>query len=1198
MLSFTDRSHRRLLGRLPRVAAALAGAAILLLQAAAVGLPVLAADDAEVIRRVERAVQYELAAKDLPAFSIALVREEDVVWSAGFGHTDEQRTVPATADTIYRVGSVSKLFTDLAVMQQVEAGTIDLDAPVSKLLPEFRPQGEQAGQITLRQLMSHRAGLVREPPVGNYFDSAEPTLQETIASLNRTALVYPPGTRVKYSNAGVSVAGLALEAACGQAWDKEIDTHIFRPLQMTSSSFAVSGDRQSRLATGWMWTYDGRRFQAPEWSLGTGPAGNLYSSVNDLSRFLVCVLNDGAAGDGRVISQDSLQTMTTPVVDSEGRPQSFGLGFHIRQLDGLQQIGHGGAVYGFSTQLEAIPERKVGVVAVCALDGANGLVSRITEFALRCLIANQQQEPLPEYQTTVRIPPERAEELRGTWQSGERVAKVSELAGNVWLRSGTLRQELRALASSGDIVTDDVAGFGTPVRLADSGELRIGDTLYTRMPDQPPAASPADWDGLIGEYGWDHNTLYILEDHGKLTALIEWFFYYPLTQTGPDEFQFPGYGLYHDERLKFVRGPDGTARYVDAAEVRFERREVGTREGETFRITPVRPVDELRGEALAATPPVEQGEFRTAELVEVTSLDPTIRLDIRYATTNNFTGSVFYRQPRAFLQRPAAEAVARVQQNLKQRGLGLLIHDAYRPWHVTRMFWDATPASMKDFVADPSQGSRHNRGCAVDLTLFDLATGDPIQMVAGYDEFSARSFPNYPGGTTQQRWYRELLRRAMEAEGFAVYEFEWWHFDYRDWRSYRIGNQTFEEILATSAAVSGSGSDTLPEIQRMVIPVRIAGEEYAYDGQRCWVHARAGVTQDEAGNTTSVVLTTQPLQLSGSDVFFELHSMRSADRGATWSDLVPQPPFVRRRIDEQTEMTVCDFVPQWHTATRSLLGIGQTVWYRNNRVMDVRPRATAWAVFDPDAGRWSEWQELQMPDESRFANCGAGSSQRYDLPNGEILLPVYFKEPAEQQFHVTVLRCRFDGRHLEYVEHGNEMTIPVKRGLYEPSLTKCRDRSFLTIRNDDHGYVTTSRDGLHFDEPKRWTFDDGTDLGNYNTQQHWVTRRGDLYLVYTRRGANNDHVFRHRAPLFIARVDPDRLCVVRATEQVLIPERGARLGNFGVTRISDNEVWVTVAEWMQAPRPQLVIPVDNPRGADNSIFAARLTWPATASVSE
>jgi D-alanyl-D-alanine dipeptidase len=245
-----------------------------------------------------------------------------------------------------------------------------------------------------------------------------------------------------------------------------------------------------------------------------------------------------------------------------------------------------------------------------------------------------------------------------------------------------------------------------------------------------------------------------------------------------------------------MRDADGQATQVVAADVTFQRRAVGTRDGETFRITPVRPIAELRDAALAASPPPEAGEFRESDLVELTTLDPTLKLDVRYATTNNFTGTEFYRQARAFMQRPAAEALVRAHQRLKSRGLGLLIHDAYRPWHVTRMFWDATPEEFKDFVANPANGSRHNRGCAVDLTLYDLTTGVPIQMVAGYDEFSPRSFPGYPGGTSRQRWHRDLLRTTMEAEGFTVYEFEWWHFDYRDWKQYRIGNVTFEEIGA------------------------------------------------------------------------------------------------------------------------------------------------------------------------------------------------------------------------------------------------------------------------------------------------------------------------------------------------------------------------------------------------------------------
>jgi D-alanyl-D-alanine dipeptidase len=215
-------------------------------------------------------------------------------------------------------------------------------------------------------------------------------------------------------------------------------------------------------------------------------------------------------------------------------------------------------------------------------------------------------------------------------------------------------------------------------------------------------------------------------------------------------------------------------------------------------VKPVRPLAQIRNEALAATPPAENGTFRKNDLVELSRLDPSIHLDIRYATNTNFLGTPVYTQPRAFLQRPAAEALLRALQRLKPYAVGLLIHDGYRPWYVTKIFWEATPEEGKIFVADPSQGSRHNRGCAVDLSLYDLRTNQPIEMTGLYDEMSPRSFPDYPGGTSLERWHRDLLRWAMESEGFTVFESEWWHFDYKDWPEYAIGNIPFEKLNLAS----------------------------------------------------------------------------------------------------------------------------------------------------------------------------------------------------------------------------------------------------------------------------------------------------------------------------------------------------------------------------------------------------------------
>jgi D-alanyl-D-alanine dipeptidase len=222
--------------------------------------------------------------------------------------------------------------------------------------------------------------------------------------------------------------------------------------------------------------------------------------------------------------------------------------------------------------------------------------------------------------------------------------------------------------------------------------------------------------------------------------------------------------------------------------------QLGVAQEASFRITPVRPVDELRTEALKEQPPIEQGAFLKPDLVELVKLDGTIKLDIRYASTNNFLDTPVYTQARAFLQRPAAEALLRAHRELKAYGYGLIIHDGYRPWYVTKIFWDAVPDDKKIFVANPASGSMHNRGCAVDLSLYDLKTGKEVEMPSGYDEMTERAYSDYAGGTAEQRARRTLLRQAMEKQGFAVIPKEWWHFDYKDWKQYPILNLKFEDL--------------------------------------------------------------------------------------------------------------------------------------------------------------------------------------------------------------------------------------------------------------------------------------------------------------------------------------------------------------------------------------------------------------------
>ncbi len=213
-----------------------------------------------------------------------------------------------------------------------------------------------------------------------------------------------------------------------------------------------------------------------------------------------------------------------------------------------------------------------------------------------------------------------------------------------------------------------------------------------------------------------------------------------------------------------------------------------------FRIEPFRPLSELTPLAKRAVPPVEPGPFRPADFVRLSDVDPRLRLDLRYASTNNFLGTTVYPDAVALLQRPAADSLRGVQDDLERDGLGLVIYDAYRPWWVTWLFWEATPEAYRTFVATPSLGSRHNRGCAVDLGLANLSDGAILPMPSGYDEFTERAFTDYSGGSAESLANRDRLISAMHARGFVVYSAEWWHFDFVDWPRYAIENRSFDEL--------------------------------------------------------------------------------------------------------------------------------------------------------------------------------------------------------------------------------------------------------------------------------------------------------------------------------------------------------------------------------------------------------------------
>ncbi|MDD2474470.1 MAG: sialidase family protein [Dysgonamonadaceae bacterium] len=355
-----------------------------------------------------------------------------------------------------------------------------------------------------------------------------------------------------------------------------------------------------------------------------------------------------------------------------------------------------------------------------------------------------------------------------------------------------------------------------------------------------------------------------------------------------------------------------------------------------------------------------------------------------------------------------------------------------------------------------------------------------------------------------------------------------------------------------------------------------------------WFHPRAAAIPGYGNKGNPAVIMTIQKHLVVSDYYSGLYFMRTDNLGETWSKPIEIPELAWQYESDGTTVSVADVTPGWHEKSGKLIAIGIKVRYsKEGTQIFEKPRShdAAYTVFDPVTNLWTPWKMVHNIPEpnSKFYLVNPGCVQWLVKPNGNILLPVYFSGSHLEKSSVCVLECSFDGSTLTYLQHGNELSVDMGRGLGEPSLVLYKGTYFLTIRNDMKAYVSISKDGLNWDLPIPWKFDDGEDLGSYNTQAHWLVHSEGLFLTYTRKGANNDHIARNRAPIFIAQVDPENRAVIRSTEQTLIPERGVMLGNFGASAITDYESWVTDAEFMIGTKP-------HPLGADGSVWIAKVKW--------
>jgi len=515
-------------------------------------------DYSAAIREFEAVAADELKRGLVSGFSIALVDDQRLVHAAGYGFADKRRAVPAARDTVYRCGSISKLFTACATMQLAERGHLDIDQPLSMSLPFFRIVSPfaDAPPITLRQLMCHRAGLVRESPVGSYFDPTEPTPAQTVASLADCVMPHPPNQVTKYSNSGVTIVGEAVAAAAGMSFEKYQDEHLLRPLGMNRSAWRLNAKLKPHLAKGYLPVADGRggfhEMESPHFELGTIPAGNLYTTAEDLARFVMCLLAKGGAGGKQVLKPRTLEKMFT--VQFTGETNGFGLGFSIGAHRGRKTVGHSGAVYGFTSSLVALPGEKLGVIVLCNDDIATGPVKRLGNAALDLMLRAKFDEPLPAPAKPVDLSAAELAAFAGEFESASYWAEIKltgrQLSANVsgqlmtWTPVGPLRFEAEGRVAHESPVVFKAGKDGG----MDSFTL-MGQT-FTRVDPARIQPVPQSWRRFLGSYGPEFIPLIVSERHGRLYAMTENMFDYRLTPVNQTAFLMPP-GMYVDEQLVF-----------------------------------------------------------------------------------------------------------------------------------------------------------------------------------------------------------------------------------------------------------------------------------------------------------------------------------------------------------------------------------------------------------------------------------------------------------------------------------------------------------------------------------------------------------------------------------------------------------------------------------------------------------------------
>eukprot|EP01133_Synstelium_polycarpum_P003787 gene3787-4367_t len=803
-------------------------------------------DDEKVIRPLEEWIKQQIKDKAIPVFGLAVSGRESNLLTRIYCHEELKTVEPTVENSLFRVASVSKLFTFVSLLQLVERGKIQLTDPIVKFIPDFKPTvpndmpEDTYQKITVFNLIRHTGGLIRESVEGSYFDEEEVELSRMVRSMNKSTLVSLPGVVFKYSNAGVSMAGYIIEMVSGVSFEEYIEQNVLLPIGITKSTFRnddrnnqqTQGD-QVRCAVGHMWKY----WDELDKSLNVftesnnrhlfclNSAGGFCATLPEMCSFMRIFLNGGNG----IISEETLRHMLTPQpldVPIPANPTiiapssySRGLGSEIDQIYGLLVARHGGQLNGFVSDFRVLPQLGIGIYCVATLDCAYSLVSQLVDYALQLIML--QSTPSPELPidivalqdahaktksmlTIVSVPASMNVNGKYVHQSAglndnHRFKIIPSYNGKTYLRGISCNAIGWIPESPSLLATNDRISYGQTLSLSstsDSITTNMGKYLlqqddiasleyvpYNRLPEVslPPPDVPAYMHAVIGHYVVKDQLILVYEEDGVLMMCIEWFFIYSMRlisqsndkvvlKTTPD-------CMYNDEIvIVYLDVASGRPLRLELSGIPFKYQRMGPIPGQTQEgISSPSVIQEILARSYSIPCPHPPAKHDLVDLARI----PTLKIDVKYATTDNFAGVKFYKIAKAFLLLSAAKSLERAHQWLAQWGVGIVVFDSYRPWNVTwTMSEGVRPEFRGLYVADPAKGSVHNRGGAVDISLYNLSSGEIIPMSGEFDEMSIRSHRSYFGGTSRQRWFKKLLTIAMMNHDFIPYPQEWWHFDF------------------------------------------------------------------------------------------------------------------------------------------------------------------------------------------------------------------------------------------------------------------------------------------------------------------------------------------------------------------------------------------------------------------------------------